>query len=123
MSATITQAVAIGRQIAAQYRIDTYDLVRGTSRTPDGQGGYTETPNVVESGTCILAAGALQPREQAIADEAGATVAYVVRNMPYLSAVTASDQIAIAGRTFEVLGVPKAEGVRVAITAVCQERT
>jgi head-tail adaptor len=123
MSGVIGQAVAIGRQVAAQYRADPYDLTRGTSQVADGEGGYTTTPTVIESGTCILAAGALQPREQAIADQAGATVAYAVRNMPYTSGVQAGDDLMIGGRTFHVLGVPKVEVVRVTITAVCEERT
>jgi hypothetical protein len=123
MSGVIGQAVAIGRQVTAQYRPDTYQIVRGTVAIPDSAGGYTATPAVVESGGCVLTAGAIRPAEQAIADRAGATVTYTVRNMPHDTTLLASDTLTINGRTFEVLGVLRGEATDVAVTAVCQERT
>lgn len=118
----ISQAVAIGRQVAAQYRPDSYQVVRGASRTPDGEGGWTETPTVVETGTALLTAGATRPQERAIADRTQSTVPYVLRNLPYLTGVQASDTVQVNGRVFEVLGVLRPEAVNVAVTAVIEER-
>lgn len=117
--------VATGRQIAAQARegADTYEILRGSNRTPDGAGGYTETPIVAESGGCILTAGATRPLEQIEADKVAGSVPYFVRNMPAESSVTAQDTIRIGGRIFEVVGVLKPVAALVAITAVCQELT
>jgi head-tail adaptor len=122
MSAVIQQAVAIGRQVAAQYRPDTYE-VRRTVETDDGEGGSTPVTTTVESGGCVLTAGVIRPAEQAVASAAGATVAYTVRNLPYTTVLTAEDELRISGRTFQVLGVLRSEVTNVAVTAVCQERT
>lgn len=122
MSAVIAQAVAIGRQVAAQYRPDTYE-VRRTRVVDDGEGGETPTTTTVESGGCVLTAGAIRPDERAIADAAGSTVPYTVRNLPHNTILTAEDELLINGRTFQVLGVLRAEATNVAVTAVCQERT
>lgn len=122
MSAVISQAVAIGRQVAAQYRSDTYSVVR-VVRTPDDAGGWTETPGVVESGQCVLTAGATRPEEKAIADQAQSVTPYVLRNLPDDTSLTADDTVTIGGRTFQILGVLRAESVRVAVTAVAEERT
>jgi hypothetical protein len=122
MSAVISQAVAIGRQVAAQYRPDVYE-VRRTTTVDDGEGGETPTTITVESGGCVLTAGATRPAEIAIADQAGSTTPYVARNLPYNTVLTAEDELRINGRIFQVLGVLRAEATNVAVTAVCQERT
>lgn len=114
-------AVAVGKTIAASATTDAYQIVRGTSRTPDGAGGYTETPNVVESGRCILTAGAVNPTEAAIAARLGVVNPYVVRALPAISVVTEQDTIVIGGRTFEVKGLRKPETMRAVITAICVE--
>lgn len=121
MSSVISQAVAIGRRVAADYRIDAYQVVRAT-RTPDNEGGWTEAPAVVESGTAVLTAGATRPDERALADKVQAVTPYVLRNMPYTTTITASDTVTVNGRTFEVIGVLRAEAVNVAVTAVLEER-
>lgn len=122
MSAVIAQAVAIGRQVAAQFRVDTYDVIR-PARTPDDAGGWTETPGVVESGGCVLTAGATRPDERAIAERSQSASPYVIRNIRHDTILKASDTVKIAGRTFEILGVLRAEGANVAVTAVAEERT
>lgn len=122
MSAVIANAVAIGRQVAADYRPDTYE-VRRTTGVDDGEGGEVPTTTTVESGGCVLTAGARQPTEQAIADAAGSTVPYIVRNIRYDTVLTAQDDLRINGRVFQVLGVLRNEAARVAVTAVCQERS
>lgn len=123
MSGVIATAVAIGRQVAAQYRVDAYQVVRGTTRVADDAGGWVETPAVVEAGTCVLTAGATRPDERAVADRAQSATPYVLRNLPWNTILAASDTVLVAGRTFEVLGVLRAEGVNVAVTAVLEERT
>lgn len=127
MSATVlANAVAVGRRILADptigARADTYDIRRAVA-TSDGAGGSTEVVSTVESGGCLLTAGARQPTEQAIVDQAGSTVPYIVRNIRHDTVLTAKDELLIAGRTFLVLGVLKNEAARVGVTAVCEERT
>lgn len=122
MSAVIANAVAIGRQVAAQYRADTYSIVRVT-RTPDDEGGWTEVSGVVESGTAILTAGATRPDERALADKVQAATPFVLRNMPWNTTLAADDTVTVNGRTFQVLGVLRAEAVNVAVTAVLEERS
>lgn len=126
MSATIlANAVAIGRRTLADPQIgaraDTYE-VRRTTGVDDGEGGETPTTTTVENGGCLLTAGATRPEERAIADQAGSTTPYVVRNIRYDSILTAQDELRINGRVFQVLGVLRNEAARVAVTAVCQER-
>jgi len=123
VSATIQQAVAIGRRVAAQYRPDTYDLLRASGGSGDSSATDDQSEGVVESGTCILAAGNLRPVEQIIADQAGSTTPYAARNMRYDTIARATDVLSIGGRRFEILGVLRAEAVNVAVTAVCEERT
>jgi hypothetical protein len=122
VSGAIEAAVAVGRRVAAGYRPDTCQVVRGQSLTPDGAGGYTETPNVVGTHGCVLTAGATRPSEAAEAERLGATVPYFVRNLPFDATILATDELVIGGRTFRVLGVLRAEAVNVAQTAVCEER-
>lgn len=111
-----------GRRIAADFRFDTYE-VRRTTGVDDGEGGEVPTTTTIESGGCVLTAGARQPSEQAVADAAGSTVPYIVRNIRYDTVLTAQDDLRINGRVFQVLGVLRNEAARVAVTAVCQERT
>lgn len=118
----IQQAVAIGRQVAAQYRPDVYSLVRASGGTGDSSGTDDQTEATVEGGACVLIAGALRPTEQTIAEQAGSTTPYAVRNMPYLTIARATDVLVINGRRFEILGVLRTEAVNVAVTAVCEER-
>lgn len=123
MSAVIAQAVAIGRQIAAQYRADTYTLLRASGGTGDSSAADDGSVATEESGGCVLVAGNLRPAEQIIADQAGSTSPYAARNMPYNSDARATDVLVIGGRRFEILGVLRAEAVNVAVTAICEERT
>lgn len=118
----IASAVAIGRQVAAQYRPDTYAVLR-TVETDDGEGGSTPDTATVEVGGCVLTAGAIRPDERAIADQAGSTTPYVARNLRHDTLLTARDVIRIGDRDFDVLGVLRPEAVNVAVTAICQERT
>lgn len=120
MSGVIASAVAIGRQVAAQYRVDTYTIRRATS-TPDGEGGGTDAESTEESGGCILTAGATRPEERAYADRITGSVPIIVRNMPWNTSLKASDVLEVNGRRLNVLGVLRAEGANAAVTAVCEE--
>lgn len=121
MALNLAGIVANARLIAADYRFDSYQIVRGVN-TPDDAGGWTTVEGVVESGTCILTAGATRPDERVVADRAQSAAPYVLRNLPHSTILTASDTVVVGGRTFQVLGVLKAEAVNVAVTAVCEER-
>lgn len=123
MSAVIAQAVAIGRQVAAQYRPDTYALVRASGGTGDSSGTDDQAEATVEGGGCVLVAGNLRPTEQIIANQVGSTTPYAVRNMPYTTSARAADVLVINSRRFEILGVLRTEAVNVAVTAVCEERS
>lgn len=121
MPFNLAPIIAQGRRIAADFRFDTYE-VRRTTGVDDGEGGETPTTTTVESGGCVLTAGATRPEERAIADQAGSTTPYVVRNLPYNTALTAEDEVRINGRVFAVLGVLRSEAINVAVTAVLEER-
>jgi hypothetical protein len=118
---SIAPIVENARRLAADYRFDTYAVVR-TLSTSDSAGGGTDTPGVVESGGCVLTAGATRPDERAIADRAQSSSPYVLRNLPWNTILTARDTVVVSGRTFEVLGVLRTGAVNVAVTAVCEER-
>ncbi len=121
MSALIASVVALGRGIAADYRPDTYQLLRPVL-VADDAGGWTETEGVVESGGCILTAGNTRPEERAMAEKISAIAPIIVRNMPYTTTLTAADTLLINGtRRLNVLGVLRAEAVNVAVTAICEE--
>lgn len=123
MSGLIASVVAIGRDIAADYRPDAYQILRTVS-TPDDGGGRTEVEAVVEAGGCVLTAGATRPEERAEAARVEATAPIVVRNMPHTTGLVASDTLLVNGtRRLEVLGILRAEAVNVAVTAICEERS
>ena len=122
MPFNLTPIIDQGRRIAADFRFDTYSIVRVT-RTPDGEGGWEETPAVVESGGCVLTMGARLPEERALADRIQSTVPVILRNLPYNTSLTAADTVTVNGRTLQVIGVLRAEAANVAATAVCEERS
>jgi hypothetical protein len=121
MAFSIAPIVENARRLAADYRFDSYTVVRATS-TSDSAGGASTTTSVVEAGTCVLTAGATRPDERAVADRAQSSAPYVIRNLPYNTVLRATDTVVIGGRTFEILGVLRAEAVNVAVTAVAEER-
>jgi hypothetical protein len=122
VSALIASVVAIGRQVAAEYRSDSMQI-RRMVKVSDGAGGSIPTPSIIGTVGCVLTAGATRPDERAEADRAGVTTPYVIRNIPHNTDIKASDEALIGGRTFRIVGVLKAESVNVAITAVAEERT
>lgn len=121
MAFNLAAIVAQARAIAADYRCDAYTVMR-PQYADDGAGGHDPTYGQVEAGLCLLTAGATRPDERVIADRAGSQAPYVLRNLPHDTALAASDRVVIGGRTFEVLGVLRAEAANVAVTAVCEER-
>lgn len=122
MAFNLAPVIETARRLAGDYRFDTYQVVRGV-RTPDDAGGWNEEPGVVESGGCVLTAGATRPDERAIAERAQSSTPYVLRNLPHNTILAASDTVIVAGRTFEILGVLRTEATNVAVTAVAEERT
>lgn len=115
-------AVEIGKRIVADAVTDAYQVVTFTN-TPDDTGGWETVEGTGESGRCTLIAGATRPEERVVAERLQATTPYVIRNLPADSAVTEKDVIQVGQRRFEVLGVLRAESLRVSVTAICEERS
>lgn len=110
----------IGREIAAviadiradaptELMPDTYAITRGTTRVPDGSGGYTETPTVVETGPCRLSPSQRLSVEGLQGGVLTATGPYTL-HLPLDTTITASDTVEVNGRPFAVTGAPKRGG-------------
>ena len=82
---------------------DAYTATRRT-RTPDGEGGWTEANTTVETGLCRLIAGAGGQAAQQVADRLTVARPYAAY-LPLSATVTEGDALAIGSRTFRVLAV------------------
>jgi hypothetical protein len=121
MSAAITALIPGLQGLAATYFPDTYK-VRRAKQVPDDAGGQIETVEDIESGTCLLLPGGIQPAERTIADRAGYQRPIVVI-LPYATLLAETDTLVVNGRrTLEVGGVNKAETWGVVARAICEER-
>jgi hypothetical protein len=122
MPFNLAPIIETGRQIAADFRFDTYRVIR-TTRTPDGEGGWASVTAIEEQGAAVLTAGATRPDERALADRVQSASPYVLRNLPHTTVLRADDTVEVNGRTFQVLGVLRTEAANVAVTAVLEERS
>lgn len=79
-----------------------YSVMRSTN-TPDGAGSTTPTTTTTGSGMCLI--GPLnQPTKSIFAEKIGTRQAWIVV-APYRSDILPSDKLAIAGTTYQVLGL------------------
>lgn len=97
---------AAGAVIAEQTFTDDYSIQRGTTRTSDGRGGYTETPTTVESGKCALWANQTQSREYISGQRVVSSADYLAE-LPLATTLVATDAITINSRAFTVTGVKR----------------
>lgn len=121
----ITQALDEARGlIVSDLMPDTYEIKRGVTRIADGSGGYTETPNIVESGRCRLDATQRLGSEGVSGNIIEAASAYVLY-LPLTSTLTAADTVIINDtREFAVVSAPRRAGEwALTATADLEERS
>lgn len=116
--ATIASLRTLSQQLATP---DTYEVVRETS-APDGAGGTTATESVIESGGCLLVAGARLPDERMMAERLAFGQPYSVRMLPVTTVLTPADVVRVNGRRLQVGGVIKPGAWAMSSTAICEER-
>lgn len=80
--------------------------IRGTTTTPDGSGGYTETP--VDIATVWMRVVPLDGREQILAMQTGMVRPYRFE-ATYRSDVTGATTLVYDGRTFDIKSVVDVE--------------
>lgn len=107
---------------AESFHADTYQVVRMVA-TPDGYGGTTETPEIVESGRCVLTVAARLGGER-LSGDVIVPVSVYTAELPIDSDVREADTLRInvaaygtglygasayddAGRTFEITDVKR----------------
>jgi hypothetical protein len=97
---------------------DVFRLVRETT-VSDNEGGFTNTPTTIASGSCRLRAIG-GGSERVVADRLGWQTPYAVDLHPDVQLRT-SDQLIVNGREFEIGAITRAGAWSVIITAICQE--
>ena len=93
-------------ELAQAFHADTVQIQRGTTRVPDGAGGYTEAPNTIAT---VRGRLDVDQRIGAERDAGGRLVAistYTVE-LPKDTDVRASDSLVVNGRTFAITDVKR----------------
>lgn len=100
----LTQVWDAARPVFAEsFHADTYELIRAV-RVPDGYGGSTTEPQVVESGRCALDVSNRLGDERVTGGVVTATANYTAE-LPIDADVKPDDTLRINGRTFEITDV------------------
>jgi|SRR5690606_34122562 len=84
---------------------DIYELIRGTDRIPDGDGGFTEEPVIVETGSCRLVPSNRLAAEALAGDVLTAVASYEL-HLPIGTTIRATDTVVVNGSAFAVTGPP-----------------
>lgn len=124
LGADIAAVVAEMRALSEDELMpDEYAIERGMTRIPDGSGGYTEEPDVVEEGHCRLSGGGRMGSEGVTGGVVTATGPYVV-HLPLSTTLKADDTIIVNGRRFEVVETPERAGAwAITVKASLEERS
>lgn len=120
MTSPVAAAIARTRPTFERLMfVDPYRVERPTE-VEDGRGGRTTTWVAVESGKGLLQRGGLRGETNAVAERLGWSSHYDI-DLPTATTATAKDRIVIAGRTFVVGELVKADAIELKATAVAQE--
>ena len=106
-------------KFAEAFHADAYEVER-TTRVPDGSGGYTEAPVVVESGYCALDSSNVTRQERLVGGVMTSIAAYTVE-MADGTDLRASDALLVNGRRFSVIDVKRAGEISLFPTATVEE--
>lgn len=87
--------------IAEHFHADTCEILRGSTRVPDGRGGYTQVPNVIATVRCRLDATQRVGTEGTSGSRVLSVSSYSVE-LPYDTDVRPTDELRINGRKFAV---------------------
>ncbi len=120
VASPVAAAIARTRPIFERLMcVDASRLQRPTE-VEDGRGGRTTTWVTIESGMGLLQRGGLRGETNAVAERLGWSSHYDI-DLPIDTIATAKDRIVIAGRTFVVGEIVKADVIELKATAVSQE--
>jgi hypothetical protein len=110
-------------ELAGYFHPDTCQVMRGTTRVPDGYGGWTEEPAPHgEPFRCRLDADQ-RIGSEGIAGSVVLSVSSYTVEMPYDTDVQATDTLQVNGRTFEVTDPKRGGKQDMFITVRVEERT
>lgn len=113
---------AAAPKLADAFHADAYEIVR-VERVPDGSGGYTDEPVVIESGYCALDVARFRGTERLAGGDVVTSIATYTVELPTVTMLTAADTLAIGGRVFNVIDVKQGGEMGLFTEATVEERT